>query len=113
MRGLSLDPEHRFVDMRKLLDALDVRARRRRLLWAAALSAVAAAAIAASLIVGQTPKPCAAVADSINGVWNQVRRSELSRVFAGTATPFAASTWRQVRDRIDRYVEQWKQGRRR
>jgi len=102
VRGLAPDPAARWPDMDSLLAALreasrEPRARR----WPAFVVGAAAAALigvlASSTVVHADS--CSAVADELDGDWNQAIATELRGALGGDEGPAALSRW------ASRYVE--------
>jgi tetratricopeptide (TPR) repeat protein len=110
-RGLSPTAGDRYPRLADLLDALAQRRRRRRAVVAgAAVTGAAAVAIAgwiATRDAAAATAPCRHVATELAGVWDGARAESLRAAFAGTALPYAESTFASVRRNLDTYATSW------
>ncbi len=108
LRGLSLDPAHRYESMDALAKALaaDPAVGRRRL-W---LGAGFAAALGAAVAVARAPAApgmCQGAAARLAGVWDGQVSAQLSAAFLATKQPLAQDAFDHVRDGLDRYTTAW------
>ncbi|HEX5750896.1 MAG TPA: serine/threonine-protein kinase [Archangium sp.] len=115
LKGLQVHPQERYVSMQALLDALhdDPRARRRRQAFVAVAGAFLVAMVAGA--VGewhQRQGLCQGVAARMDGVWDAPRQEAMQRAFLATGAPYAADTWKGVKDALDAYASQWVKGQR-
>ncbi|HSS02286.1 MAG TPA: serine/threonine-protein kinase [Kofleriaceae bacterium] len=106
VRGLAVQPSHRFPSMQELLAALEPR--RPRWLYAAGLAAGALAlAIAAIALRPAASDPCAAADRAIAGVWSPARQAVVHIAFIRSDLPFAEPAWRGVQPQLDAYSARW------
>jgi len=117
VRGLSVDPEDRFVKIDDLLSALthDPNQRRRRLGRILSINVVGASIVfgagmwAAGFFdtpVSESSSTCAA--DSMLAqVWNDERRTAIRTRFDELDAPFAEFSGRELLRRLDAYAAQW------
>jgi len=110
-RGLSLDPDLRFLDMDSLLAALGRAPRRRVPRWAWG-GAVAVAGIGMGMMgwaaegdAGSVP--CSDPAERWRGVWDDDVRDRLSTAFVASGAKYAAPSWDTAQQTLDRYTEAW------
>lgn len=104
-RGLEVEPQARFADMRALLEALEAlqprRGRGTRL-------AIAAAAIAGAGLTGAallwSDETCAGAEAAIGAVWNDARDRSIGTDFTDGG---AASTWNHARTHLVGFVDVW------
>ncbi|MEM6294499.1 MAG: serine/threonine-protein kinase [Myxococcota bacterium] len=98
LRGLALDPAHRFSDMHALLQELVPR--RRRWPWVAA-GVFAAAGVAVTGYAMQPPEPCVGRGVAASSVWSSADAPELRQRFK---TPTLAD---DATEQLDAYVTEW------
>jgi tetratricopeptide (TPR) repeat protein len=115
LKGLHVRPQERYVSMEALLDALhdDPRARRRRQAFVAVAGAFLVAMVAGA--VGewhQRQGLCQSVATRLDGVWDAPRQDAVRQAFLATSAPYAADSWKGVKDALDTYASQWVKGQR-
>ena len=110
-RGLSLDPDARFPDMRTLLVALDRAPRRRIPRWAiggaVAMTGVGLASGAWMSEREAKASPCADASERWLGVWDDGTRAEVEDAFAASGAKYASAAWGTVSQTLDRYTEAW------
>jgi serine/threonine protein kinase/tetratricopeptide (TPR) repeat protein len=106
-RGLAWAPEHRWPDMRALLDALEITSRR-RWWWLAvpAALAVVVGGAALSMIDGETPGSCDEQSERLSTVWNTTISDGLATTFS-TRGELARHSWPFVRNELERWSESW------
>ncbi|PRP96165.1 serine/threonine-protein kinase [Enhygromyxa salina] len=110
-RGLSVEPEHRFADMRGLLAILerDPAAIRNRI----ALAALTVGALSLA-VWGFVDKPepaaepvCAGAEQRLAGAWDPSRRAALEQAFTSSGVPLAGQALPAVLTSLDDYAAQW------
>ncbi len=110
-RGLSLDPDDRFYDMRTLLAALSKAPRRRLPRWALGGGvAVASAALASMAVMREgsaDAAPCADASERWVGVWDDAVRSDVRDAFIGSGAKYASAAWGTVERTFDQYTDAW------
>jgi len=108
-RGLSVEPSQRFAGMGELLAALEPRARRLRswIAVAVCLTVVAASAVVLLQSLARADL-CAAAGTAIDAPWSVDRQVAIQAAFGRSDLPFAASAWRGVKARVDRYAARWR-----
>lgn len=113
LRGLAVEPSHRWPSMTALLDALEatLHQRRRRVTIAgvAVVLAVAATAIGVASMGSdeQVGLGCPTPEERLAGVWDEERRTQIHEGFAASGLPYAEDSWARTRDRLDRYAHAW------
>jgi tetratricopeptide (TPR) repeat protein len=110
LRGLSVDPAHRFPSLKELLAELGRERgwkRRAPLLAAAVLAPTLAASVALAMHLQARQALCTGGADKVAAVWNPERRAQGQRAFAATGQPYAEDTWQRVVSVLDRYAASW------
>ncbi len=113
-RALARQPADRYRDMPELLAALadDPEARHRKILAASlAVVGVLAAGGAAWWWSGHAARRCAGSERLLAGIWDAPRKQEISRAFAATGLPFAASAIDRVARALDAWSAAWVAGR--
>ncbi len=112
-RGLRLQPQQRFVDMRALIDAMFVAPARRRRRWVLAAGGVATLAVLGLVWTRQptSPGPCATAATAITDAWGPTSRWTVARRFEASDQVFAADAAQQVLAVLDAYAHGWTQRR--
>lgn len=110
-KGLSLDPDLRFLDMKTLLVAL-VRAPRRRLPRWAWGGAVAVAGIGMGTMVWFAERdtaaiPCRDPEQRWHEVWDADVQESIEAAFVASGARFAGSSWGTVEQTLGRYTEAW------
>ena len=114
VRGLSLDPDQRFPDMRALLAAIAGVARGSRwLLWMPVVTIVFAfaALLAFSQRSPEMPELCRDSDALLAGVWDETLAEELGAAVASSARPYAADTWATVQSSLDDWSARWRKAR--
>jgi len=107
-RGLSVQPAQRFASMGELLAALEPRTRRRRS-WIAVAVGLFAVVLGAAYLRSQAQvDPCAAAGTGIDAPWSADRQAAIHAAFGRSDLPFAESTWRGVKARVDGYTSHWR-----
>jgi serine/threonine protein kinase/tetratricopeptide (TPR) repeat protein len=105
-RGLAWHPEHRWPDMRALLDALAI-SRRRRWWW---LALPAALAVGASVLLVERGSPttpgCDEQSERAATVWNRSISDALAESFAGRGE-LARRSWPYLHTELDRWISNW------
>jgi tetratricopeptide (TPR) repeat protein len=111
LRGLRVDPAERHPDMPTLLRTLGpARGPRRR---PASWVAVAALASGGAWWAMHDPPPaeahdyCVAVAERLEGAWDDARREQARQAFEATGLSYAADTWARTRERMDAQASAW------
>ncbi|MFN0249484.1 MAG: tetratricopeptide repeat protein [Kofleriaceae bacterium] len=114
LRGLAVEPAHRWPSMNALVAALEhdpVLARRKRVRQVAVgavitvFAGVAVTAVVRDDAAGEPP--CAGFEAKLAGVWDPRRAVQLRATFAGTALPYAADTFTRVATQLDAYGHGW------
>ncbi|MFN0250240.1 MAG: tetratricopeptide repeat protein [Kofleriaceae bacterium] len=107
-RGLDVDPDRRWPNMRSLLDELARRSRSRR--WLAVAGVAAAGVVVTSVVALQAKEVdrCAAADSSMRATWSAERANGLRRALEAVATPYAAGVAASVVQRIDSYSGAWR-----
>ena len=113
-RGLARDPAARFASVRELLVALDVLAPSRRWVWGvlAGAGVIAAASIAyGTWQAGQRGvdrgEKCTGSAALLRGVWDDNRRADIGRAFAGSNLPYAGVARTLIDERFEDWSHRW------
>ncbi len=109
-RGLSIDPELRYDDMRALLAALS-RAPGRRVKARLGVAALALAGIGVVTVAftseGVGASPCEDASARWDGVWDDGVRDSVRSAFLGSGAKFAGAAWDGVESTLQRYTEGW------
>ncbi len=110
VRGLSPEPERRWLSMDALLDALadDPAQRRRR--WGAAsllVGLLGGAGVSVVWATQQQAHACEGFDARLAGVWDEARETEVRSALEGTGLSYAADTAVRVEQRLDEYTSQW------
>ena len=111
LKGLSVDPIHRYPSMAALLDDLarDPSSQRRR--WLLALGAGAAVALGAvgwAQLRAESDAMCEATREQLAGVWDDARKQQVQAAFAAAGdSAFTADTYRRIEAALDRYAATW------
>jgi tetratricopeptide (TPR) repeat protein len=117
LRGLAVDPEHRWPSMRAFAAVLRAdprRVRRRRLalaggvLGVVGLTAVAWMAGARGSSPVATAAVCDGDADRLETVWSESIRGELRAGLEGIDVSYATGTANGVERVVDRWIERWR-----
>jgi tetratricopeptide (TPR) repeat protein len=107
VRGLSVDPEHRFPTMEALLAELRrdrAQEIRRWTVWGAlALCAVSLGIAVRSRGAAARAPLCPAPDEQLGGAWTPALRTRIGQVFTAAA-PFGGKTYEPVAEGIDRYA---------
>ncbi len=109
-RGLSTDPENRFLDMRSLLSALVKAPRKRRPLWVAGGILAAGGVVGGTMALAQitaVDDTCEGGAARWNDVWDGGARAQVRTAFVDSGAKFAAAAWTGVEGTLDRYTQRW------
>lgn len=118
VRGLAVDPEHRFASLGELLGELEasIEGPSRRLgLW---LGAAALGAFAVGIGVTQLREPieapqlCAVEPSALDGTWDDARRDALRQRFLASELEFASATFATLERGLDDWTASWLEGRR-
>jgi tetratricopeptide (TPR) repeat protein/predicted Ser/Thr protein kinase len=107
LRGLSLNPDHRFPSMAALLEALSQQHRRARLRWGVAAAAAALAVLGGGLYVRHQSQVCRGAEPLMASVWSPTARQKLEASFTATGTPFAEQSSRRVVELLGAYASGW------
>jgi len=110
LRGLAVDPEQRWPDMRALLDVLgrDSTSARRRWLGMAATAAAAAVTAGAAVYAGaRRESPCSDVEQRLAGVWDDERRGVIEQQLGGLDVPYATDALARSAQALDDYGARW------
>jgi len=104
-RGLSTEPDDRFVSMDALLAALD-RAMRR---WPLRLGIASAAltAVAAAAVLARPPSPCEVEQAKFEASWSSQLRTSLRNGFIASDHPDATGIATAFDERIDDFASAW------
>ena len=105
IKGLSADPEDRFVSLRPILDVLRVELGRGRQ-WGAAGATIAVAALASAavvLIITWPAPPCVDLDQPWTQVWNARQRDRLTKHLASAT----AGGRQEIAGAIERYGTRW------
>jgi len=105
-RGLRYRPADRFPTMEPLLDALAPRSLRSLWLGLAAAAAVLAAA-GLTFALARPASDCDHPQERLAGVWDDERRAQVQRAFAGTKASFAAPAFASAAAALDRRTGEW------
>ena len=116
-RGLALDPQQRYPDMRALLSAIDQASRPRRGIGAVlSLGALAAAVAVAAWATTKTNEattpavdPCDDGREALEPVWGEAQRQAVAAAFEATGQPISRGIWERVESPIDAWAAEWKQ----
>ena len=107
-RGLSFNPDARFVNMSALLKALSfdpARRRRRTVVAIATLGLVGAGGFGLARL---DEKPlCQEGVTRVEQTWNEARRATIAAAFSETALPFADDAWQTTSDGLSSWAEDW------
>jgi tetratricopeptide (TPR) repeat protein/predicted Ser/Thr protein kinase len=115
-RGLSPDPADRWPTLQALLAELerDGAGRGRRVLGAAVLVATGLGIFAWQRIDhAREIAACEREGARIARVYDDSRADAIADAFEATSIPYATDTWQRSRERLDRYVGEWSDARRR
>ncbi len=111
-RGLSIEPENRYLNMEELLSALDRDPSRPRRLGALAaglvVTGVGLGVAVSSVMAPGMAAICTSKAGEIDDVWNSTRKERIQAQFTASDLPYAATTWRTVEMLIDKHVSSWR-----
>lgn len=105
LRGLSRDPDDRFVDMATLLAELRRDPWTRRWQFLGATTLVSLTAVAAW--PGVEDDPCADIDTNGANVWDDDRRAETRTAFAATELSIADASWQGVDRRLTTWLGEW------
>src|SRR5690606_19765234 len=111
LRGLAVDPAHRWPSMDALIEALgrDPDARRRRIILAAAAATVLAGASVMMWRAQRDPADaCETDGHELAGIWDKSRKDSMNAAFAKTGKPYAAHSFAAVSRNIDSYTTRWR-----
>ncbi|KIG18107.1 Serine/threonine protein kinase [Enhygromyxa salina] len=108
-RGLSVEPDDRFADMRGLLAILerDPVAIRKRIGVAALTVGALSLAIWGAVDKPQVEPVCAGAEQRLVGSWDAERRAALEQAFTNLGTPLAGQALPAVLASLDDYAAQW------
>jgi len=109
-RGLAAEPDARWPSVKAMIDAIDRRMRRRRLveIGAAALAIAGVGAAAIALVPARKASPCIGAGREIDDVWTADARASLrARIVA--VVPDGAGVAEHVRGSIDDYTRAYRE----
>ena len=113
LRGLQVEPEQRYPDIRTLLTALrPKRLGTWRSVVAMGVLSLAAGAGSVAMLRGEAPEPvayCDDVGSKLQGVWDDAIRDATREAFARSGLTFADDTATRVVTHLDDYAQQWVQ----
>ncbi len=112
LRGLSPDPERRWLTMDALLAVLDddtSRRRRKRILVASAAGGLVATVLSAHvmLLTDWGTPVCQGARDKLTEVWGDSHKQKVEAAIQSTGVSYAASTWSWTQSQLDDYGERW------
>jgi len=107
LRGLSLNPDHRFPSMKALLDALSQQHRRARRRWGVAVTVAVLSVLGGGLYVRHQSQVCRGAEPLMASVWSPTARQKLEAAFTTTGTPFAEQSSRRVVELLGAYASGW------
>jgi eukaryotic-like serine/threonine-protein kinase len=110
LRGLAVDPDQRWPDMRRLVDALgrDPAAGRRSRLRMVGVAAIAAGiAGGAAMLVNRDEDPCAGSQQALVGIWDDARHRDVRDAMLAVDVPYAQATATHVERALDDYTADW------
>lgn len=106
MRGLAIDPAARWPTMRELVNVLrDTPRRRRNASWGVALVLAIPTAVVLGQYLSRGPT-CDERGEDVEAVWSADRRDAIEAAWR-TGAPFERESFPVVRDRLDRWAEDW------
>jgi len=112
-RGLRVEPDERFLDMRALLDALAALRHGWRSPRVYVAGAVALVAVVAGVFWLTRPAVqsavCTGATTRMAGVWDGPARAEAEAGFRASGIADAAAIWDAVAPRLDRYRDRWEE----
>jgi tRNA A-37 threonylcarbamoyl transferase component Bud32/tetratricopeptide (TPR) repeat protein len=106
-RGLSRDASQRPASMEELLNLLEDRPARGKLLAGSLAAAVGVGALAFALLPPKPASTCAGGADKVAPVWGDAQRSEMSEHFSAERAAHVAATGRALVQDLDGYARDW------
>ncbi len=104
-RGLALDPDDRYRDMRALLRDLESNRGRGTRSAVLGLGSAAVAATIAFAAASSTRDPCATAAADVDAAWNDEARERMQAGFRAVDVPYAEHAWIGTRDGLGAYAE--------
>ncbi len=103
MRGLSMNPAHRFSSMEELLSELaEKRSWRLRVVGG---GVVVAAGLGMMLLNGETP--CQGLNGALGAAWSEARAAEVEAAFSASGVPAAPDMFVGIRRGLDSYADAW------
>ncbi|MEM6291974.1 MAG: serine/threonine-protein kinase [Myxococcota bacterium] len=109
-RGLSIDPEARYGDMRSLLSALS-RGPRGRVPMRVGMATLAVVGVGVGTLAfaseGVGASPCEDASVRWDGVWDDGVRDRVRGAFLGSGAKFAGAAWDGVEATLQRYTDGW------
>jgi eukaryotic-like serine/threonine-protein kinase len=106
-RGMAADPSERWPDLATMSAAIERALRRpRRAPWAIAGTVLVIGGVAAAM-PASSADPCASAGASLQRVWNDARKAELTASFGGDARSYSNDAATRVADRLDAAVATW------
>ncbi|MFV8751382.1 tetratricopeptide repeat protein [Nannocystaceae bacterium ST9] len=116
LRGLSIDPERRFADMRTLLDELDAVAAPNRRWWLLPLGLIGLATASVTgfmaLARNEAESPiCDEGSAMLDGIWDREVADELVRAAERSKRPYVAQAAGNAIQSFDEWAERWRRAR--
>ncbi len=106
-RGLAIDPDDRFVDMRDVVDMLERGGRRRRRRVVVAAAALAPFALGGAVWAGTGPTPCSGGRERMTAVWSPLERVQVQRAFDAVDVPWGVEIGERASAELDGYAQRW------
>ncbi|HWB76508.1 MAG TPA: serine/threonine-protein kinase [Nannocystaceae bacterium] len=109
LRGLAVDPNDRWPDMRTLVERLarDPAVTRRKRVRVAAIASLVGGVAAGVASLVRADDPCSDAAHELAGVWDDARRTEVRDAMLAVDMPYAANTAATVTNALDAYADEW------
>ncbi|MGH9888302.1 MAG: serine/threonine-protein kinase, partial [bacterium] len=106
-RGLSVEPSQRYAHMGELLGELESILRCRRG-WIAGAVLLLALGAGFYILAPRQDDPCAHAGEGMETSWSFKRQLTTQVAFARTLMPYAWTTWKATRQRLDDYSSRWR-----
>jgi tetratricopeptide (TPR) repeat protein len=108
-RGMGFEPEERFPSLEALLDSLEAKALGRRRGWKPVLAAVfVLAALVLWWVKLFVPQPCQGASTRLRGVWDELRRAEISAAFQDAGDTTLIGQWQAAARILDHHAKNWR-----